>query len=57
MTQIQRLTDIVKTRSDIINYDNGTASDVYELIKYVQSVVKEKYGVTLETEVKLIGEF
>ncbi|MCR5106501.1 MAG: UDP-N-acetylmuramate dehydrogenase [Eubacterium sp.] len=41
----------------IINYENGTASDVYELIKYVQSVVKEKYGVSLETEVKLIGDF
>lgn len=41
----------------IINYDNATSTDVYELIKYVVSEVKNKFGVELETEVKLIGEF
>ncbi len=41
----------------IINYDNATSSDIYNLIKKVQEEVKLKYEVSLETEVKLIGEF
>ncbi|TDT63727.1 UDP-N-acetylmuramate dehydrogenase [Fonticella tunisiensis] len=40
----------------IINYDNATAKDVLELIKKVQQVVKEKFNVLLEPEVKIIGE-
>lgn len=41
----------------IINYENATSDDIYGLIKKVQSVVKDKYGVSLEPEVKLIGVF
>ena len=41
----------------IINYDNATSDDIYGLIKRVQNVVKEKFGVNLEPEVKLIGDF
>lgn len=41
----------------IINTGNATASDIYSLIKYVQSVVFEKYEVMLQTEVRLIGDF
>ncbi len=41
----------------IINYDNATACDIYNLIKLVQSKVKDRFGVELETEVRLIGEF
>ncbi len=41
----------------VINKENATASDVYRLIKEVQAVVKEKFGVSLETEVKMIGKF
>ena len=41
----------------IINYDNATSDDIYGLIKRVQSVVKEKFDVSLEPEVKLIGDF
>ena len=41
----------------IINYDNATATDIYELIKKVQSIVYEKQGVMLEPEVRLIGDF
>ena len=41
----------------IINYDNATSDDIYGLIKKVQNVVKEKFGVNLEPEVKLIGDF
>ncbi|CDF58270.1 UDP-N-acetylmuramate dehydrogenase [Thermobrachium celere] len=40
----------------VINYDNATAKDVLEVIKHVQKTVYEKFGVTLETEVKIIGE-
>lgn len=41
----------------IINEDHATSADVYRLIMEVQRVVKEKFGVTLEPEVKLLGEF
>lgn len=39
----------------IINSGSATASDVRELIKYVQDTVFEKSGVMLEPEVKFIG--
>ena len=41
----------------IVNTGNATSTDVFNLIKYVQSEVKDIYGVDLETEVKLIGDF
>ena len=41
----------------VINTGGATSTDIYELIKRVQNVVYEKFGVRLETEVKLIGEF
>lgn len=41
----------------IINTGNATAGDILALIEYVQKVVMEKFGVMLETEVKMIGEF
>lgn len=40
----------------IINYDNATCKDVIELMDIVESVVKEKFNITLEPEVKIIGE-
>ena len=40
----------------IINYENSTASDILNLIKHVQSVVKGNYDINIETEVKIIGE-
>lgn len=40
----------------IINKNNATALEVLELIAYVQKVVKEKFGVDLETEVLIVGE-
>jgi UDP-N-acetylmuramate dehydrogenase len=39
----------------IVNYDKATAEDVIELIKIIRKTVKEKYGIKLELEVKLIG--
>ncbi|MEG1945477.1 MAG: UDP-N-acetylmuramate dehydrogenase [Lachnospiraceae bacterium] len=41
----------------IINKDNATATDVYQLIQEVQGKVEEKFNVKLEPEVKFIGEF
>lgn len=41
----------------IINRKNALAKDVYSLIKHVQNIVFEKFGVELEPEVKFLGEF
>ncbi|MED4016030.1 UDP-N-acetylmuramate dehydrogenase [Sutcliffiella cohnii] len=40
----------------IVNVGGATATDYLELIAHVQKTVKEKFGVDLETEVKIIGE-
>ncbi|WP_251547364.1 UDP-N-acetylmuramate dehydrogenase [Limosilactobacillus caecicola] len=39
----------------IVNINNGTATDYLNVIHHVQQVVKEKFGVELETEVRIIG--
>lgn len=41
----------------VVNKGGATANDVLELIKHVQKTVENKFGVWLETEVKLVGEF
>ncbi len=41
----------------IINTGTASAADVLALIRHIQDTVKEKYGVMLETEVKMVGEF
>ena len=41
----------------VINKGGATASDVVELIRDVQHDVDDKFGVTLEPEVKMLGEF
>lgn len=41
----------------VINKDNATAADVCRLMKDVQDKVKEQFGVTLEPEVKFLGNF
>ena len=40
----------------VINLGGATAEDVMGVIRHVQKVVKEKYGVSLEPEIRLIGE-
>ncbi len=40
----------------VINKDKATATDIITLIKDVQRIVFEKFGVMLETEVKIIGD-
>ncbi|HEY9050300.1 MAG TPA: UDP-N-acetylmuramate dehydrogenase [Gammaproteobacteria bacterium] len=46
----------VKHANFIINVDNATAHDIEELIYYVQHQVKQKQGIDLRTEVKMVGE-
>lgn len=41
----------------VVNADGATAGDVRALMDHVIQVVKEKYGVTLEPEVKFLGDF
>jgi len=40
----------------IINSGSALASDIEKLIKYVLKTVKDKHGITLKTEVRVIGE-
>jgi len=40
----------------LVNLGGGTAKDVLELIQRVRETVREKMGVDLETEVRVIGE-
>lgn len=40
----------------IVNKDNATAKDYIQTIQMVQRVVKEKFDVELEMEVKIVGE-
>jgi UDP-N-acetylmuramate dehydrogenase len=41
----------------ILNVAEATAADVYTLIRRIEEKVQERFGVTLEMEVKLIGQF
>ena len=40
----------------VINKDNATAKDILDLIIHIQDTVKEKFGVQLHPEVRIIGE-
>ena len=40
----------------MVNVDNGTATDYEALIHHVQKIVKEKFDVELNTEVRIIGD-
>lgn len=41
----------------VVNKGGATAKDVMDLIRYVQDTVEEKFGVRLEEEVRLIGDW
>ena len=41
----------------VINSGNATATDFYRLMQDVTEKVKEQFGVTLEPEVRMLGEF
>ena len=40
----------------IVNKGNAVSSDIVRLIKHIQDTVKSRFGVDLQTEVKIIGE-
>ena len=40
----------------IVNINQATATDYVELIAHIQAVIKEKFDVALEPEVRIIGE-
>jgi len=41
----------------IVNLENATAKDVYELIKLSKKSVFEKFGIKLEEEIRYLGQF
>jgi UDP-N-acetylmuramate dehydrogenase len=41
----------------ILNCGQATANDIFQLIRYIQEQVEYHWSVTLEPEVKLVGEF
>lgn len=41
----------------VVNTGGATAADVRELIKHVQDEVRDQFGVELEPEVRMVGEF
>jgi len=41
----------------IINDENGTAADVLALIRHVQAEVERRFGVRLEPEIELVGQW
>ncbi len=41
----------------IINDDKATAADILELIRLVQSCVAKEYGVEIDPEVRILGEW
>ncbi|WP_420862019.1 UDP-N-acetylmuramate dehydrogenase [Tissierella carlieri] len=40
----------------VVNIDNATCKDVLQLISVIQKVVRDKFNVELEREIKLLGE-
>lgn len=41
----------------VINEGDATCEDVIKLLNYVKKVVKDKYKVTLEEEIRIVGDF
>jgi UDP-N-acetylmuramate dehydrogenase len=41
----------------ILNVDRASAADIYALIKLIENKIYDRFGVRLEREVRLIGEF
>lgn len=40
----------------VVNRGNATAKDILDLIEHIKKTVREKYGVNLEPEVRVVGE-
>ncbi len=41
----------------IVNLGNAKAQDIFRLIEHIKTVISDRYGVVLETEVKMLGNF
>lgn len=41
----------------VVNRGNASAADILAVIRHVQKTVNERFGVELQTEVKMLGEF
>jgi len=41
----------------IINNNNATSKDIYNLIQHIQKIVLKKFNVSFETEIKFLGNF
>ena len=41
----------------IVNLGNGTASQVMEIVLYIEKIMKEKYNIQMRREVVVIGTF
>ena len=41
----------------IVNDKKATARDIERLISHIQNVVKDRFGIELDTEVRIIGEY
>ncbi|MBD2460835.1 UDP-N-acetylmuramate dehydrogenase [Oscillatoria sp. FACHB-1407] len=41
----------------IVNVGGATANDIFQLIRYVQAQVRDRWAIDLEPEVKMLGEF
>jgi UDP-N-acetylmuramate dehydrogenase len=41
----------------ILNCGNATATDIFQVIRYVQQMVEQRWSLRLEPEVKILGEF
>ena len=41
----------------VVNKGGATAADILELCRRIKGIVREKFGVTLEMEVRLLGDF
>lgn len=41
----------------IVNKGNATSKDIIDLIRHIQKTVKEKFGVDLQTEIRIVGDY
>jgi UDP-N-acetylmuramate dehydrogenase len=41
----------------ILNRGGATATDIFQLIQYIQAKIQDRYSIHLETEVKMLGHF
>ena len=50
-------TEAVKNANFVINKGDAATSDILSVIEHCKKVIKENYGIELQCEVRMIGEF